>query len=63
MAKQTVIYQETMQALENIVERLQADDIELDEAMQLHEKGQALAAQLEEYLKTAENSIKKRLGE
>lgn len=63
MAKQTMKYQETMQALENIVQRLQADDIELDEAMQLHEKGQALAAQLEEYLKTAENSIKKRLGE
>lgn len=63
MAKQTVQYRETMQALEDIVQQLQADDIELDEAMALHEKGQALAAQLEKYLETAGNSIKKRLGE
>jgi exodeoxyribonuclease VII small subunit len=48
--------------LEAIVTDLQQDDIDVDLAMQKYERGLELIAQLEKYLKTAENKIEKLNG-
>ncbi|MBP9761670.1 exodeoxyribonuclease VII small subunit [Candidatus Saccharibacteria bacterium] len=48
--------------LEALLERMQTDDIKLDEALELHKTGKALIAQIEEYLQEAEIVIKKQLS-
>ena len=55
----TVDYQALSQDLENIVAQLNEDGIDVDEAMQLFERGQELITELEKYLKSAENKIQK----
>ena len=48
--------------LEALLERMQTDDIKLDEALELHKTGKVLIAQIEEYLQEAEIVIKKQLS-
>ena len=43
--------------LENIMVKLQAEDIDVDEALKLYERGLELVKQLDKYLKTAENTV------
>ena len=43
--------------LENIMVKLQAEDIDVDEALKLYERGLELVKQLNKYLKTAENTV------
>lgn len=50
-------YQELNAELETILEALQHDDIDVDEAMKQYERGLTIVAQLEAYLKSAENNI------
>ncbi len=45
--------------LDAVLVSLQSPDTNIDEAMKLYEKGQKLIAELEAYLKSAENKIKK----
>lgn len=52
-------YRALSDELETIVLALQQDDIDVDVAMQKYERGLELIAQLEKYLKTAENKIDK----
>lgn len=52
-------YRELKEQLDEVLARLQQDDIDIDEAMKLHEQGTKLVAELETYLKTAENKITK----
>ncbi|MCA9334160.1 exodeoxyribonuclease VII small subunit [Candidatus Saccharibacteria bacterium] len=52
-------YRELKGQLDEVLARLQQDDIDIDEAMKLHEQGTKLVAELETYLKTAENKITK----
>ncbi|MGH7240853.1 MAG: exodeoxyribonuclease VII small subunit [Candidatus Saccharimonadales bacterium] len=52
-------YSELSIELEAIVASLNEDGIDVDEAMQKYERGLALIAQLEKYLKSAENKIEK----
>lgn len=52
-------YQLLKDQLDSIVSKLQEDDLDIDEAMKLHEQGMELVDELEKYLKTAENKITK----
>lgn len=45
--------------LDTILAALQAPDVTLDQALELYEKGQKVIIELEKYLKTAENKIRK----
>lgn len=47
------------QELDDILAQLQSDDIHVDKALELYQKGIAITAQLDSYLKTAENKITK----
>ncbi|QQS19339.1 exodeoxyribonuclease VII small subunit [Candidatus Saccharibacteria bacterium] len=48
--------------LEDILAHLQAEDIQLDEALKLHAAGKLLIADIEDYLKQAENEVTKQLA-
>lgn len=57
MAKTTKTYQELSRELDDVLTRLQADDVDVDQALQLHEQGQQLVKQLEAMLADAENKV------
>ncbi len=50
-------YEELKAELDNIVEQLQADDVDVDAALSLYKRGREIVEQLQEYLKTAENTV------
>jgi exodeoxyribonuclease VII small subunit len=50
-------YQALKVELESVMAKLQAEDLDVDEALSLYERGLELVQQLENYLKTAENSV------
>lgn len=58
MAEQKT-YQELKRELDGIMEVMQREDIDVDEAMRAYEAGMKVVAELEAYLKTAENKITK----
>lgn len=60
MKNQSFDYAAKTAELEAIVASLQSSDVSLDEALKLHEKGQKLVAEIEDFLKTAEVEITKR---
>jgi len=45
--------------LEEILESLQNSSTDIDEAIKLHERGQKLIADMQTYLKQAENKVRK----
>ena len=45
--------------LDAIMAKLQADGLDVDEALKLYERGLEVVKQLENYLKTAENKVTK----
>ena len=51
-------YQTLSQELETVLADLQRDDVQVDEAVKLYERGLALAADLETHLQEAENKIR-----
>lgn len=51
-------YQELKAELEAVMIKLQAEDLDVDEALILYQRGLELVKQLDDYLKTAENTIK-----
>ena len=51
-------YQALKVELESVMTKLQAEDLDVDEALSLYERGLELVGQLESYLKTAENTVK-----
>jgi exodeoxyribonuclease VII small subunit len=57
-SKASPTYRELSDQLETILTRLQADDIDVDEALALHEQGSKLITQLEERLTDAELKVK-----
>ncbi len=54
-------YAAKTEELERILAQLQGEDVPLDKALQLHAAGKALVADIEDYLKHAENEVKKQL--
>jgi exodeoxyribonuclease VII small subunit len=55
-------YAAKTEELEGILAHLQSEDIQLDEALKLHETGKKLIAEIEDYLRHAENEVKKHLA-
>jgi exodeoxyribonuclease VII small subunit len=45
--------------LEQLLDDLQSGDLSIDEALKAYERGQAIVRQLQAYLKSAENKVKK----
>ena len=58
--KKDFVYSEAIAELDVIMAELRSPDIALDDALKLHEKGQALLAELEDFLQNAEVEIQKR---
>lgn len=55
----TINYHELSSELDQILSRLQSEEVALDEAVQLYERGIAITKLLERYLKQAENKVQK----
>lgn len=55
-------YQALSQELDEIVAKLQSEDVAIDDALQLHKRGIEITKQLEKYLKEAENIVTKASG-
>lgn len=51
-------FRELSDQLETVLAQLQAEDIDVDEALKLHEQGTKLVAQLETRLTAAEHKVK-----
>jgi exodeoxyribonuclease VII small subunit len=58
MAKKTD-YKSINSELDDILQRLQSEDLDVDEAVKLYERGIELTKELEAYLKDAENQVSK----
>lgn len=50
-------YKQLSAQLDDIMAKLQSEDIDIDEAIKLYEQGSTIVKQLETYLKTAENKV------
>lgn len=59
MAKSAKTYKQLSAELAAIIEWFESDDIELDEAIKKYEQATKLVTELENYLKTAENKVRK----
>jgi exodeoxyribonuclease VII small subunit len=59
MSSQKKSYAAVRQQLDQVMERLQDDEIDIDEATKLYEQGMGLVAELEQYLQTAEIKVRK----
>ena len=60
MTKDKPDYQAMMSELQTLLNDMQDDAIDVDQALKKYERGQQLIAALSEYLKTAENTVTKR---
>ena len=58
-ADKTIDYKALRSELDEVLDQLQQDDTDIDAALKGYEKGLKLIGQLEAYLQTAENTIKK----
>lgn len=58
-AKSGKNYQELSDELAKIIEWFESDKVNLDEAVVKYEQALALITEIEKYLKTAENKVKK----
>lgn len=52
-------YSALNQELDSILAKLQSDELDVNDAIALYERGMEITKQLETYLKTAENKITK----
>ena len=59
MSKEAVDYRSLQAALDAVLSDLQRDDIDIDQATQLYEKGLGLVKDIQAYLSQAENQISK----
>jgi exodeoxyribonuclease VII small subunit len=50
-------YRELSDELDAVMAHLQADDLDVDEAIEQYEKGMTLVGQLTDYLKARENQL------
>lgn len=55
--KKTVTYQDLSDELDAIMDQLQREDADIDQALLNYERGMVVIKQLEDYLKTAENKV------
>ena len=59
MATKKIDYKALNQELDELLLRLQAEDLDVDDAVKLYERGIAITKELEAYLEQAENTIAK----
>jgi len=59
MPEKTKTYAQLSQELARIIEWFEGDQVDLDSAIDKYDEATKLIAQMEKYLKTAENKIKK----
>jgi len=59
MPDKTKTYTQLSQELASIIEWFESDEVDLDSAIDKYDEATKLIAQMEKYLKTAENKIKK----
>ena len=52
-------YRSLQNELDELLNSLQSGNLSIDEALKAFERGQAIVKELQSYLKTAENKIKK----
>ncbi len=57
MAKKKITFEDAMTRLEEIVERLETEEVPLEEAVKLYQEGLSLSAICKEKLAAAEGSI------
>jgi exodeoxyribonuclease VII small subunit len=57
MAEKKRTYQEMKSELDDIIASLESDDIDIDEAAELHKKGQKLAREIEKYLEKIKSDL------
>lgn len=50
-------YQDLKGRLDDIIAKLQSEDLDIDEALKLHEQGQKVVAELEKYLDKTKHSF------
>lgn len=50
-------YRQLNQELETIVEKLQSEDLDVDQVISQYQRGVAIIDQLQKYLKSAQNNI------
>lgn len=58
MASKQINYQKLQAELDEIMHKLQREDIDVDEALKYYERGLTIVKQLEEYLSGAENRVR-----
>jgi exodeoxyribonuclease VII small subunit len=51
-------YQDLSQKLDDVLDKLQSEDLDVDTAISLYEQGLNLVAELEKRLETAENKVR-----
>ncbi|HSX23915.1 MAG TPA: exodeoxyribonuclease VII small subunit [Candidatus Saccharimonadales bacterium] len=52
-------YRDLQTQLDAVLTQLQSAELDIDKALELYKKGQALVKELETYLKTAKNEIER----
>jgi len=58
MTAKQINYQKLQTELDEIMGRLQSEDIDVDEALKHYERGLVIVKELEEYLAGAENRVR-----
>lgn len=58
MSAKQANYRELQAELDEIMLKLQSDDLDVDQALEYYQRGLELARQLEKYLSVAENKIR-----
>ena len=59
MAKKAKTYQQLSEELADIMAWFESEQVDLDKAVEQYAKAMSLIAEMEDYLKTAENKVKK----
>ncbi len=59
VTKQPINYRKLSNELNEIIDKLQNADLDIDESLKLYERGMKIVEELETYLKTAENQVNK----
>lgn len=59
MPKKEIDYQSLNEELQTILNSLDSSDLDVDAAIKQYERGMEIVKELETYLKTAENKVKK----
>jgi exodeoxyribonuclease VII small subunit len=59
MKKESISYRELRSKLDEVLAALEASELDIDEAIALHKKGQQIVAQMESYLNDVGKTVKK----